>query len=68
MISKTKISIIITIFLSMGFGFSQEITKDKIIIDFSHYKEKCEDTDIAENLKVKKKEGLQFNFCGKAVF
>ncbi|QHI35167.1 hypothetical protein IMCC3317_05130 [Kordia antarctica] len=60
--------LLISFFLQIGYGFAQDIKKDKIYLDFSHYKENCEHSDLAKHLKVEKKEGLQFNLCGKAVF
>lgn len=67
-IVQTKIVLLITSFLWIGFGYAQEIKKDKIFLDFSHYKENCEHRDLTSYLKIEKKEGLQFNLCGEAVF
>jgi len=63
---KTIVSILLL--LLVGKGYSQEIPRDKIFLDFSQYKQTCDHDDVFQHLKVKKKEGIQFNLCGKAVF
>ncbi len=49
-------------------GLAQDIPKDTIYLDFNFYKKNCKHLDLLDKLKWKKKEGIQFNFCGKAVF
>jgi len=67
-IAQTKLLLLITAFLFAGYGHAQDIKKDKIFLDFSHYKENCEHPDLSKSLKIEQKEGLQFNLCGKAIF
>jgi hypothetical protein len=67
-IAQTKIVLLIPFFLFIGYGYAQDIKKDTVYLDFSQYKEICKHSDLDPFLKIEKKEGLQFNLCGKAIF
>ncbi|MEM6720633.1 MAG: hypothetical protein AAF611_14995 [Bacteroidota bacterium] len=67
-IVQIRIIVSILILLFVVHGYSQEISKDKIYLDFSYYKQTCEHQDLSQHLKIQKKEGIQFNLCGKALF
>ncbi len=63
-----KIILIFFLFALTGNLCAQEIPKDKIVLNFTQYKDKCEDIDLLKHLKKERKEGVQFNLCGKAIF
>jgi hypothetical protein len=68
---KPTIVLINLLLIFTGFnGIAQEIKipKDTVYFDFINYVNNCKHSDILNKLKWQKKNGIQFNLCGKAVF